>query len=87
VDTLPPPSTDRVDRLYHQLGKILTITVAQQEECSCRRQVGDSTSSPVRSRADWWKAAAKPSVAGTTPSLARVSPQGLPWQQCQHAEL
>jgi hypothetical protein len=26
-DTLPPPSTDGVDRFYCQIGEILTITI------------------------------------------------------------
>jgi hypothetical protein len=34
LDTLPAPSTDGVDRLYHQLGEILTIATASQAECS-----------------------------------------------------
>jgi hypothetical protein len=29
LDTLPPPSTDVVDRLYRQLGEILAIAAAQ----------------------------------------------------------
>jgi hypothetical protein len=29
LDTLPPPSIDRVDRLYHRLGEILAITIVQ----------------------------------------------------------
>jgi hypothetical protein len=35
LDTLPPSSTEGVDRLYCQLGEILTIVAAQQAECSC----------------------------------------------------
>jgi hypothetical protein len=34
LDTLPTPSTDGVDRVYHQLKDILDITEAQQEESS-----------------------------------------------------
>jgi hypothetical protein len=34
LDTLPPPSTDGMDRLYHQLGEILAIIMALQAECT-----------------------------------------------------
>jgi hypothetical protein len=34
LDTLPTLSIDAVDRLYHQSGEILAITMAQQVECS-----------------------------------------------------
>jgi hypothetical protein len=53
-DTLPPPSADGVNRLYHQLGEILAITTAQQAECThwCRADKG-STLSLARSMAYW----------------------------------
>jgi hypothetical protein len=34
LDTLPVPSTNRVDRVYHQLKDILGITTAPQVESS-----------------------------------------------------
>jgi hypothetical protein len=33
----PPPTTDRVDKMYCQLAEIHTITVAQLAECACWR--------------------------------------------------
>jgi hypothetical protein len=41
------------------------------------RRAGDSTSGPVHSRANWWKATTKPSTSGMAPSLAWLSSQGL----------
>jgi hypothetical protein len=52
LDTLPPPSTDRVNRLYRQLGEILIIIAAQQAECSFWHRAGGSTSSLVHPRVD-----------------------------------
>jgi hypothetical protein len=34
LDTLPVPSTDRVDKVYRQLKDILSIAVVQQVESS-----------------------------------------------------
>jgi hypothetical protein len=34
LDTLPTPSVDGVDRLYHHMGEILTIAIAHEAECS-----------------------------------------------------
>jgi hypothetical protein len=41
LGTLPPPSTDGVDRLYHQLGEILSISAVWQVECTRWRRVKD----------------------------------------------
>jgi hypothetical protein len=34
LNTLPPPSTDGVDRLYRQLAEIHAIAVAPLAECA-----------------------------------------------------
>jgi hypothetical protein len=34
LSTLPPPSTDKEDRLYHQLADIHTTTTTQLAECT-----------------------------------------------------
>jgi hypothetical protein len=34
LDTLPAPSTDAVDRVYHQLRDILGVAAEQQAESS-----------------------------------------------------
>jgi hypothetical protein len=49
LNASPPLTTDRVDKLYHQLAEIHTVTTAQLAECarSCR---SDSTPSPVWAR-------------------------------------
>jgi hypothetical protein len=73
LSTLPLSSNDRVDRLHCQLGEIITITTMQLAECARLRQTGDSTSGPDRSRADWQKGEAEPSMTQTTPSPAWAS--------------
>jgi hypothetical protein len=52
-DMLPAPFADMVDKLYRQLGEILTTTTAQKAECSLQCQAGVSTPSLGRSRAGW----------------------------------
>jgi hypothetical protein len=39
LDTLPMPSTNRADMVYHQLKDILRVTTAQQVESSFQRWV------------------------------------------------
>jgi hypothetical protein len=43
----PPPTADRVDKLYHQLVEIHAIVAAQLVECACWRR-SDSTPAPIR---------------------------------------
>jgi hypothetical protein len=70
LDTLPPPSTDRVDGLHRQLGEIITIATTQLEECARWCWTRDSPSSVDRSRADWRKATVEPSTVGAVCSSA-----------------
>jgi hypothetical protein len=58
-----PRSVDGVDMLHRQLGEIIAITTAQLEECARWCQIGGSTSSPDRPRAEWKKAMTEPSVS------------------------
>jgi hypothetical protein len=53
LDTLPAPSIDGVDKVYHQLKDIRSITTSQQAKNSlqCRAEV--SVSRPGRSKAGW----------------------------------
>jgi hypothetical protein len=72
LDTLPKPSTDWVDSVYHQLKDNLVITIGLQVERSiqCRAEV--TISSLGHSMASWQKATGEPHVAGTTSSLAQL---------------
>jgi hypothetical protein len=45
LDTLPTPSTDGVDKVYHQLKDILSIATAQQVESSLQHGIEVSISS------------------------------------------
>jgi hypothetical protein len=63
LDTLPEPSTDRVDRLYCQLKGILGVAAEQQAENSLQRWAEVSVSSPGGSKASQQRTA-----AGTTSS-------------------
>jgi hypothetical protein len=45
--TSAPPTTNGVDKLYHQLAEIHAITIAQLAECT-RWSRSDSTPSPIR---------------------------------------
>jgi hypothetical protein len=49
----------------HTPGHVITIVPTL--ECARWRWDEDSTSSLVRSRADWWKTATVPCVEGTAP--------------------
>jgi hypothetical protein len=80
LDMLPPPSTDEVEWLYHELGEILIIVAASQVECARYRRARDPTSSLVSSRA------VEPSVARVAPPPARFLSQGSPWKQGQRTE-
>jgi hypothetical protein len=76
LDRLPAASTNGVDKLYCQLGGILTICTTQQEECSLQCRAGVSTLILSHSRAGWQKTVAEPSAPGMTSSSAWVSSQG-----------
>jgi hypothetical protein len=39
LDTLPAPTTDGVDKVYHQLKDIIDITTMQQAESSIRHRI------------------------------------------------
>jgi hypothetical protein len=47
LSTTPPLTADRVDKMYHKLAEIHTITTAQLAECAHWRR-SDSTPSSVR---------------------------------------
>jgi hypothetical protein len=71
---LPANSVDGVDKLYRQLGEILTSATALQEESSLQRRAGVSIPSMGRSRACWQKTTA----VGIASSPAWVSAQDPP---------
>jgi hypothetical protein len=50
--TSPPPTTDRVNKLYHPLAEIQAIATAQLAECT-RWHRSDPTPSPVRAGTRW----------------------------------
>jgi hypothetical protein len=52
LNVLPPPSTDGVDRLYHQLAEIHAIAIVRLVECT-RWHCSDSTSGLVHASAGW----------------------------------
>jgi hypothetical protein len=51
LDTLPTPSTDKVNKVYHQLRDILSVATEQEEESSLQRWAEVSISSLGRSKA------------------------------------
>jgi hypothetical protein len=53
MDTIPTPSADGVDRVYHQLGKILALAAAPQAESSLQCRARVFIPIPDRSRASW----------------------------------
>jgi GMP synthase-like glutamine amidotransferase len=73
LDNLPAPSTDGVDRVYHQLKDILGITAAQQVESSLQHQAEVSIMSSGHSKVGWQKVATEAPVIGMTSSPARIS--------------
>jgi hypothetical protein len=77
--TLPPLTTDGVNRMYHQLAEIHTNVVAQLEQCT-RWHQADSTARSVRAG----MSRPRPSAAPTTTRLAQSPPidflsQAPPW--------
>jgi hypothetical protein len=51
LDTLPAPSTDGVEKVYHQLRDILVVATEQQAEISLQRHAEVSVLSLGRSKA------------------------------------
>jgi hypothetical protein len=70
LDTLPMPSTDGIDMVYHQLKDILGVATEQQAESSLQRQVKVSVLSLGRSKASQQRTTMKHPTMGTTFSLA-----------------
>jgi hypothetical protein len=68
-----PPSIDGVDRLYHQLAKIHTITIVQLAKCVCWCR-SDSTSSPIHARAGWLRPVVDPFVVRMASPSTDFSP-------------
>jgi hypothetical protein len=52
-DTLPVPSTDRVDKVYCQLRDILGVAAEQQVVSSLQQRAEASVSNPGRYKARW----------------------------------
>jgi hypothetical protein len=71
LDTLPAPSTNGVDKVYHKLKEILGVVTEQQAESSLTRWAEVSVSSQVRSKASRQRTASEVPLAGTVSSLAR----------------
>jgi hypothetical protein len=67
LDTLPTPSTNRVDKVYCQMKDILGITVAQQAESSLQCWAEVSVSALSHSRASQQKEAMELPVGGGVP--------------------
>jgi hypothetical protein len=68
LDTLPVPSTDEVDRMYHQLKDILSVATKQQTESSLQWWAEVSVLSLGHSKASRQRTMMELSVAGTTSS-------------------
>jgi hypothetical protein len=79
--TLPAPSTNGVDRVYHQLGDILGVAAEQQAKNSLQRWVNISVLSPGHSRANQQRTMTELPAAGTTsspmPILTHLQPGHL----------
>jgi hypothetical protein len=77
---LPPPTTDRVDKMYyHQLAEIHAIAAAQLVESAhwCRSNPTPDTS---HAYASWQGATAEPSTTRIAlPPLTDFSPQASLW--------
>jgi hypothetical protein len=70
MSQLPTPSIDEVEKVNHQLRKILIIATTQQAKSSLQHRIGVSVLSPGHSRAGWQKTTVIPSMAGTSSSSA-----------------
>jgi hypothetical protein len=75
-----------VDRMYHQLVEIHTITTMQLAKCAHWRR-SDPTSSPVWAKTRQQRPAVEPSVATMAPpSLTHFLLQALLWRWGWHTE-
>jgi hypothetical protein len=70
LDTLPMPSTNGVDGVYHQLKDILSIATEQQAESSLQQWVEASISSPSHSKASQHETALELPMVQTVSSSA-----------------
>jgi hypothetical protein len=86
LDTLPTPSTDRVDKVYRQLKDFLIITAMQQEESSLQRWAKVSISSLGRSKATREKAAIELPMAATASLPAQILARARPCHPNRHPE-
>jgi hypothetical protein len=73
LDTLPVPSADEVDKVYHHLKDILGYATTQQEKSSLQQWAELSTSSPGLSKASRKRTTTEHPTARTTTSPAQVS--------------
>jgi hypothetical protein len=80
LSALPPPTTDGVDMMYHELVEIHAITAAQLAECAHWHR-SKSTSSPVWVRTGWQRPIMEPFAATLAPpSPTDSSPQAPVWR-------
>jgi hypothetical protein len=84
--TLPAPSTNGVDRVYHQLGDILGVAAEQQAENSLQRWVNISVLSPGHSRANQQRTMTELPAAGTTSSPMPIPTHLQPGHLSGHPE-
>jgi hypothetical protein len=73
LNASPPPTTDRVDKMYHQLAEIHAITATQLMECTCWH-CSDSTPSLVCVRTGRQRPDETPSVTRMVPPPLTDSP-------------
>jgi hypothetical protein len=79
LSTIPSPTTDVVDNMYHQLAEIHAIAVVKLAECAHWHR-SDLTSSPVRARTGWQRLSAEPSAAMLIPlPPTDFAPQATSW--------
>jgi hypothetical protein len=86
LDTLPVPSTDRVDKVYHQLKNVLDVTTTQQVENSLQWRAEVSISSPGCSKVSRQRTTIQLPVVGTTSSSAQVLTRLQPGHPSRHPE-
>jgi hypothetical protein len=86
LDTLPAPSTNGVDEVYHKLKEILGVVTEQQAESSLTRWAEVSVSSQARSKASRQRTASEVPLAGTVSSLARAPTYLRPGHLTGHPE-
>jgi hypothetical protein len=86
LNTLPMPSTNRVDWVYRQLKDILGVAAEQQAKSSLQQWVEVSVSSPGRSKASRQRTASELPVAGTVSSPTRAPTRLQPGHPSGHPE-